>query len=595
MTLHMIFTISMMLIALTLFMTRLRIEYTSLLVLSILVLWFSLFPLRDNNVELISYKDLLLGFASPALLTVLCLLILGHCLVKTAAIDFLANIFSHPRLPVKLGIVFVFMFIFVSSALMNNTPVVLMFIPIILGLAKKLDVSESRFMIPLSYIAILGGTMTLIGSSTNILVNNAYISKGFEGFEVFSFLKYSLILGAVGILYIVFVMPYFLKHRSRNLEYLRRGDLFFSEIRISEKSRFLGSKLYLGSLSFLPSLTLRFIERLQMIYRVPFYSFDEVKANDVISIAGTRRSLINLSLYNIDFLNDIGGLQGRNDCVVEAHIPVGSRVLGASLPQVDLFKNHQCSVMGIRRHIRFSQDRFSDILLEEGDILLLRGSYEHLIRLAECSDVIVLKNTLEALPDLKKSLHATGIFVSVILLSVFGILPLLVSAFLGVFCVLALRVISFRELVSAIDSNIILIIVTSLAIGMALERTGSAALIGQGLIGLLEGFPVWMMLSVLFLCIALLTNVLSNNVCAVIFTPICINIAQNIGADVEMFVLMVLYASNMSFATPIGYQTNLLVMNAGGYKFLDFVVAGGPLIVCLWLTFTTMMYVIVGV
>ena len=263
-----------------------------------------------------------------------------------------------------------------------------------------------------------------------------------------------------------------------------------------------------------------------------------------------------------------------------------SRLMGRTLPQSGFYTDTGCLVMGIQRRSRMPRMAMNDIRLEAGDVLLVAGSEEAIARLRGNRDVLLLDWSMAEVPRKRYAPRALVIFALVVALAASGLVPIVTTAVAGTFAMIVSGCLNIRQAMRAIDSRIFMLVGASLAAAVALEGTGGANAIATGLVHLLAGASPTVMLSALFFIVMILTNFLSNNAAAVLFTPIAINLANQIGASPEAFVVCLIIAANSSFATPIGYQTNLIVMGPGHYKFNDFVRAGTPLALILWLTFS---------
>jgi di/tricarboxylate transporter len=323
--------------------------------------------------------------------------------------------------------------------------------------------------------------------------------------------------------------------------------------------------------------------------------FEEVTLapGDILIVAATRKVLTEmLSKYHGHLLNPPAGERraqprGQREMVLaEAMVRPASRIVGQTLDFTNFRARSHCTVLGIQRRARMLRSRLGELRLEPGDVLLLLGLADDIERLRGDPDVLVMEWSASAMPQVRKAPLAALIFAAIVAPAAFDLVPIVVTALLGVLALILTDCLNVRQAARAVDRQIVLIIAASLALGTALEATGGAAYLASLVVEAMAGAPPGAILSALFLLIALLTNVLTNNAAAVLFTPVAVNLAHQLDAAVFPFALAVVFGASCSFATPIGYQTNLLVMGPGHYRFRDFVLAGSPLVILLWLAFS---------
>jgi di/tricarboxylate transporter len=272
--------------------------------------------------------------------------------------------------------------------------------------------------------------------------------------------------------------------------------------------------------------------------------------------------------------------------VAEAVLPPGSRYVGRTVETSRIRNNYGTMVLGVQRRSAMSRGLMRTIRLEPGDTLLIGGLLDDIERLRQSRDLLLLERSASEVPLRSKAPLAIGIFALIIAAASFGFVPIVAASLIGAYLVIATGCLSIRQAANSFDRQIYMMVGASLAAATAMERTGGAAFLADTVVSALEGQTPAMVLSVLFIVTAFLTNVLSNNATAVLFTPIAIGIAQKLNAPVEAFIVCIIFAANCSFATPVGYQTNLLVLGPGRYRFNDYLKAGIPLIIILWITFS---------
>ncbi|MEE4012605.1 SLC13 family permease [Roseibium sp. FZY0029] len=576
---------------------RYAIETIALGSVSAFIVIFSLFPVERPDGSLISTGDFLSGFSNPALITVICLLVIGQGLFQTDALEAPAKaIVKMTRGRSLRAAIPVLLTVAALSAFLNNTPVVVMFLPILTAVAATVGQSPARVLMPLSFLAILGGMTTLIGSSTNLLVANFAAQSSDLRLTFFSFTPIGLIIAGVGSIYVLFIMPKLLPVRKTMAEEFQSssGKQFIAQIEITYGHPLVGVESVSGMFPKLKDMTVRLVQRGQKPILPPFENV-VLSPGDTVIVAATRAALANALARRQPLMeadSDTNG-SGRETqapagtiSLAETVVAPASRLMGRTLPQSGFYTDTGCLVMGIQRRSRMPRMAMNDIRLEAGDVLLVAGSEEAIARLRGNRDVLLLDWSMAEVPRKRYAPRALVIFAFVVALAASGLVPIVTTAVAGTFAIIVSGCLNIRQAMRAIDSRIFMLVGASLAAAVALEGTGGANAIATGLVHLLAGASPTVMLSALFFIVMILTNFLSNNAAAVLFTPIAINLANQIGASPEAFVVCLIIAANSSFATPIGYQTNLIVMGPGHYKFNDFVRAGTPLALILWLTFS---------
>ncbi|NKX67502.1 TRAP transporter large permease subunit [Labrenzia sp. 5N] len=576
---------------------RYAIETIALGSVSAFIVIFSVFPVERPDGSLITTGDFLSGFSNPALITVICLLIIGQGLFQTDALEAPAKaIVKMTRGRSLRAAIPVLLTVAALSAFLNNTPVVVMFLPILTAVAATVGQSPARVLMPLSFLAILGGMTTLIGSSTNLLVANFAAQSSDLKLTFFSFTPIGLIIAGVGSIYVLFIMPKLLPVRKTMAEEFQSssGKQFIAQIEITYGHPLVGVESVSGMFPQLKDMTVRLVQRGQKPILPPFENV-VLSPGDTVIVAATRAALANalarrqpLMEADSDTSNSGRETQAPAGTISLAEVVVApaSRLMGRTLPQSGFYTDTGCLVMGIQRRSRMPRMAMNDIRLEAGDVLLVAGSEEAIARLRGNRDVLLLDWSMAEVPRKRYAPRALVIFALVVALAASGLIPIVTTAVAGTFAMIVSGCLNIRQAMRAIDSRIFMLVGASLAAAVALEGTGGANAIATGLVHLLAGASPTVMLSALFFIVMILTNFLSNNAAAVLFTPIAINLANQIGASPEAFVVCLIIAANSSFATPIGYQTNLIVMGPGHYKFNDFVRAGTPLALILWLTFS---------
>lgn len=599
-TFQMWFTFAVIIVAIGLLASeRVRLEITCTGIIAAFLLFFHFFPVKDDRgLDLVTPDRLLAGLANPALITILCLLVVGQGLFHTGALETptrqLAALAGR-----RSGLVVAMILVAagINSAFMNDTPVVVMYMPVITAVALRLRVSASKVLMPLSFMAILGGMTTLIGSSTNLLVAGVAVGAGLPQMGFFDITPIGVVLALAGLGYVLFAVPRLLSARATMAEEVtgHGGKQFIAQIQITFNHPLVGTKATAGLFPDLKGMTVRLVQRGEHPFLPPFEDV-ELQPGDTIIVAATRQVLTDALTGRANILtapmNDHDGEPGTQRegtgqlTLAEAVIAPGSRMIGRTVEQSGLHAETGCIVLGIQRRSRMIRMRLSEIRLEAGDVILVLGTRSQVQGLRINRDLILLEWSTAELPMTEKARVALAIFAAVVFAAATGLVPIVVAAFIGALAMVPAGCLNIRQAARAFDRQIYLLIGASLAMAIPLQATGGAAFLAESVVDLFRGAPVSVILSAFFLLVALLTNILSNNATAVLFTPIGISTAQQLGVDPMPFLIAVILGANCSFATPIGYQTNLLVMSPGHYKFSDFARAGAPLMLLLWIVFS---------
>jgi len=577
---------------------RVSLELTSLGLVVVLLLWFLIFPLPDaDGQNQLNAMRLLSGFANPTLYAVLALLVMGQAMVQTGALNSMTRLFvSVARRRRYVSVIAAVLAVLVVSAFMNNTPVVVMFIPIMQVLAQRLRWSPGRLMMPLSFAAILGGITTLIGSSTNLLVSGALVAEGLPSLGMFDMTPIGLVMAAVGAVYVIFILPKLLPDRGGLADTLRtEGKQFIAEIDVTAASPLIGARAAAGQFRAMPDVTVRLVQRGPAMILPPFEG-TVLQAGDMLIVAATRSALTDALTRNAGFLLAGGepmtadaenhGREESDHVLAETMIAPASRMIDLTIDMVGIQRRFGCLVLGIQRRGRMTRQRLGDIRLQAGDVLLITGHRADVNALRANPDLLLMSWAIKEMPRPRRAPLAAAVFACTVAAVASGILPLSVAALTGAVVMIAGGCLNIRQATRALDRTIFLLVGATLALGAVMEATGAAAYLASLVTWGIAGDDPVLAMIVLFLVVAIATNMLSNNACAVLFTPIAINLALQLNVDPMIMAITVLFGANCSFITPIGYQTNLLVMGPGHYRFSDFVRAGTPLALLMWITFS---------
>ncbi len=584
---------------------RLSMEVTSIGIIIALIGLFSLPTATDISGQTVLPSELLAGFSNPALIAIMALLVVGQGIFQTGAIEgptqYLKRSFS--KRPTST-LLLTFATAFSISAFMNNTPVVVIFLPILVAMASDRGMATSKLMMPLSFVTVFAGMTTLIGSSTNLLAAGSFERLTGQTLGFFTQTPIGLILSATGFLYLVLASHFLLPSHSGNTE--REDSIsrrhFLIRFTIHQGHFLFEKSSTAGYFKDLPDMSVRAIQRGKETLYPPY---DEVtlSAGDILTVATTRKALSKLIDERREILNDIWNQTSRGYrqydeipeelAFVEAMIAPGSRLGGRTVEMASRDNPIDLTIVGIQRRYRMSTNFFKDVRLIPSDILLFCGTPSSILELRGNRDVVTLEGsqTGVSVPDSKRVKTARIITLAMIGAVALGLVNIVLATVTAAVAMVVTKCLNTRQAIRALDVRIFLVIAAALAMSVALERTGAAAMMAENVVSFFSQYGQLALLSALFLTVALLTNILSNAAAAVLFTPVAIAAAQQSGAgDPLPFILAVIFGANCCFATPIAYQTNMLVMGPGRYKFSDFLKFGGPLVLLMWVVFTIFSY-----
>jgi di/tricarboxylate transporter len=575
---------------------RIPMETSALVVLGVLIVGFELFPYQSPTGQTISTATFLAGFGNSALITIMALLICTRGLEVTGALQPVADRLARMWLKSPTAAMLAALLLAAGlSMFLNNTPVVAMLLPILISVSLRTGQPASSVLMPVGYATIIGGMCTTIGTSTNLLVVQVSTEMGMAPMGIFHFTDIALGAAAIGIVYLWLVAPRLVPPRQPPMPDTS-PRVFEAILHVNEGSAAAGltipaliarteGKMRLGAVergaglfvAKLPSTTIRPGDRLH-VRDTP----DRLKRFEA-QLGATMFDAAEPGQSAGDETRPKAGGQRMAEIVVTRGSPLHRR----TLKTVPFFAHHGLLPVAVHRPRAPGAEvtDIGEIFLRAGDIVLVQGATEALDVIKRLGNVLVVDGSLD-LPHTKKAPVSGAIVATVVLVAALGLLPIGVAALCGVLAMITTGCLNWRSALGALDRRLIIVIVTSLALGRSLTVTGGTQYIADLFVVLAEPVPTIVALGGLMLVIALLTEIVTNNAAAVLGTPVAIFIAERLGVPAEPFVLAVLFGANMSYLTPIGYQTNLMVLSAGGYRFSDFFRVGTPLQIIVWLALT---------
>ena len=536
------------------------------------------------------------GFSNPAVITIGLLFILSSAIQKTGLLEYIVVTINRLVQSSKtIGLAAYYFTISIASSLINNTAIVAIFMPITIRLAHNYRVSPSKMLIPLSYAAILGGTLTLVGTSTNLLVNSIYMSyEGSKPLGMFEFLKYGSIILVIGTVYLLFIAPRLIPSRTTTSSLTKSYHLggYLTEMKVRKGSVLIGKSCFERSINQNYDVTVLDIIR-EKKHIVKDIRRTILKEGDILFVRGTLENFLRMKeVEGVALLTDEkltqSELEQEDNELVECLLTDDSGLVGKSLMSTNFRQIYGAFILAIRREGDIFRKKIAHMKLRAFDTLLVYGPSKKITNLSDGGNFIVLGKVHARL--IKEKFWWVSIyvvFISIIFAAV-GYIPIMKGAFLSVVILLSLKIITAQESYQSIHWQVIFLIAALIPIGIVIQKTGTADWIGNNISNFIFLFSSelqpYVLLATIYFITMILTEISSNVATAIIMVPIAIAVSNQLGLEPRPFVFTVAFAASSSFITPIGYQTNLMVYGPGGYKFSDYIRVGLPLSLILFIS-----------
>ncbi|MDX5440418.1 MAG: SLC13 family permease [Alteromonadaceae bacterium] len=529
---------------------------------------------------IIGPEQALAGFSNPGLITVVALFVVASGVHHSGGVDLLVHYIMGSPKTVRGAQARIALPVTLLSGFLNNTPVVATMIPAVHAWSRKIGIAPSKLMIPLSYAAIFGGTLTLIGTSTNLVVNGQYQQlTGEEGFSIFAITQVGLPVAIIGVAVMLLVLPRMLPDRKDQQKFGSVKE-FTLEVAVAFEGPLVGKSVGEAGLRELDRLYLVEIERDgSVVTAVP--SEERLRGGDRLVFAGDTQAISDLLRINgiVPSVHDDEPSLSKDRAerrLVEAVLSPQSDVLGQTIRDARFRDRYGAVVLAVARGGERVPGNLGNIRLKPGDVLLLEARPAFVSRQRYNKDFLLINDLETEAPRHDRAWLSWGILLVLVGLAACGIMTMLNAALVGAFMMILSGCCSVGQAQKAVDVPVILTIAASFALGGALEQTGAASYLAGAVFSLSDGNTLLALLLV-YLVVSVLTEVITNNAAAVLIVPVVLSLTSAMGVDSEPFIIAVMMAASASFATPLGYQTNMMVFGPGGYRFSDFVRVGLPM------------------
>ena len=576
MTLEAILVLSILVGAVALFISeKYPIDFVALLVLGALL-----------ALGLITPAEGISGFSNPATVTVAAMFILSAGLQKTGATGALGQLMVRFGRSYFTALVVIMGTITVISAFVNNTAAVAVFIPLVMIVANRRKIAASRLLIPLSYASQFGGVCTLIGTSTNLLVSSISDEAGYGAFSMFEFARMGLILFVGGVLFFLLLGRWLLPERkAQELAVTYQLGEYITEMRVAENSPLVGKSVLESRLGEDHDVT---VLRLLHVTKATWAPLRQpVRGGDVLLVRGKVGELMRLRdsarlQLNAEFKLQDSSLQTEDLRLVQALVAPASDLIGKNLKELNFRNRYKALVLAIQRRGEPIREKLNSVRFQLGDALLIQA-HEEQLRSLRADDNFIVLDEVPGVALRHKAPVVLAILAAVVGLAAFNVMPILITSILGCLALVLTRCLRLDEAYHAINWQVIFLLAGILPLGLAMQKSGAAGLIAERAVGTVGDMGPVAVLAVVYLMTSVMTDTMSNNAAAVLLAPIAISTAVQIGVDPKPFLMAITFAASTGFSTPVGYQTNTMIYNPGGYKYTDFLRTGVPLSILFWI------------
>jgi di/tricarboxylate transporter len=525
------------------------------------------------------------GLANPAVVTVGAMFLISRGLIRTGTVGFLGQrVIRLSQGKPLLAMLIILALVMAASAFINNTPIVVLFIPVVMSMCCEFDLSPSQYLIPVSYASILGGTCTLIGTSTNLIVSNLSAAYGYGNIGMFELSVIGVPIALAGLVFLLLAAPRLMPRNLNPICELENGKhrRYLAELHIGRQSPLIGKDPVMALIQEFPDLEVLELIRYSHIF-YPGRDKISIAADDLLLVKGSANDLVEILRARLADLppSERGlafGVGKMESVLVELIIPPQSSLPGQRLMETDLRRDPDLHTIAIQRSgLHFTEQKLHDVSLKIGDILLVWCPVEKLERLRAGADVIIVEDIQHQIVHRRKARMAALIFAALVVAAGAGLADIMVCALAAVFLMILTGCLQIRDAYRSLQANVLLLIAGAIALGSGMEKSGASQFYAEAFLNLFQGSSPLVVLGGFILLTSLATQMLSNNASAVLLMPVAISTALGLGVDPKPFIMAVCIGASTSFATPIGYQTNLLVYGPGGYRFGDYLKLGLPL------------------
>jgi di/tricarboxylate transporter len=535
--------------------------------------------------NILTPKEAIGGFSNPAVITVGAMFVVSKGLMRTGGVEFIGRkIIMMAGGNYKFALIIILLSVAIASAFINNTPVVILFIPVVMTMCCEFGLSPSKFLIPISYASILAGTCTLIGTSTNIIISDLSAGFGYDGLTMFELTPLGVPLAITGIIFLYLAAPRVLPALANPICQLQDSAhrQYLAELKISEKSNLIGKSPEDIFAEKYPSINVIEIIKKSYIYH-PKRVKMIIAAEDILLVKGSLNDLVAI-LHNeqVDLptteMDLVLGAQKDAPIVVELIISPHSTLRGQQLQRTSLATDQGINIIAVKRtNLHMTEKQIHDVRLQTGDILLIWCHESKLESIRSSTEYIVIEDVYEELVHKRKALWSIINFIGMVVTASLGLADIMTCALTAAFLMIITGCLQMRDAYRALQGDVLLLIAGTIALGAAMQKTGASQLYAETFLSFFTGFTPIIILGAIILLTSICTQLLSNNATAVLLLPIAVSTAIGIGVDPKPFIIGVCFGASACFATPMGYQTNLMVYGPGGYRFTDYMKLGIPL------------------